>query len=150
MLCINAQKEYVDEFVQGGYLGCIIGAIMLIGGIWQKSVLDTRPFNIAQQNGDKPSTLFSFLGIGQRMFGAFKYREIEGTHVSYTFFCFILPLFPTGCYRVRLLSEGIRTQEWTIYGSERINSLEILNIYLQFYGLLIWVLCLIFSIMHMI
>ena len=118
-----------------------VGAIMLAVAIWQKNdPLKRRPFEIPTPNGEKPAALFSILGIGQHFMGAFKYREYDGTYVIYSFFHLILPLFPTGCYRVKAGKAGLQSQEWFIYGSEKMDSKEILNIYLYIYGVLLWII----------
>lgn len=129
---------YYDDFL--GLLFCagsIIGAVMLIVGIWLKSKLDNKQVALTQPNGDQPGYLGPFRDLGQNLLGAFKFRKIEDTYVSYTFFMLILPLFPTGCYRVKSDSSGLRTK-WLFYGSEKSNSSEIVCVYLIFYGLIIW------------
>lgn len=129
----------------------IIGAIMLIVGIWLYSSLKNKPVAFTQPNGEHPNALGTFMGIGTAMFGAFHFRELENTWVSYTFFCFILPLFPTGCYRVRMEGSqygvlGTKTS-WSVYGSEKGNVLEIVSIYLHLYGFLIWLFSVVFGLL---
>ena len=134
-----------------GFKGCIIGAIMLIVGICLKYFLDKRPVAFTQPNGEHPEALGTIMGIGTNLLGFFHFRELENTWVSYSFFCFILPLFPVGCYRVR--KEGssygaLGTKvEWAIFGSEKGNVLEVATIYLHFYGFLIWLVSLLFGLM---
>ncbi len=142
----RSTSEYIDKsFSRQMYIFSIIGACVLIGSIWLKSILDKKPFQMRQPNGVKPDSLGSFLGIGQVLMGGFKYRKYEDTYVVYRFFFFILPLFPTGCYRGQLLkSEGgmsYNKQEWAIYGSEESDGLEILNIYLITIGAIVWAGC---------
>ena len=144
MLCIDTQRD--NSYM---YICSIIGATMVIVGLWQKSRLDKLPFSFQEPNGESPSSLGTFLGIGHVIMGALKYREIEDTYVSYTFFSFVLPLFPTGCYRVKLLDASggtsFHTQKWAIYGSEEMKISEILNVYLLYVGSLMWLLFLIFA-----
>lgn len=119
------------------YAGSIVGAVMLILGICLKSKLDNQPVTFTQPNGDQPGYLGPFRDLGQNFLGNFKFRKIEDTYVSYTFFMLILPLFPTGCYRVKSDTSGFRTT-WLFYGSEKSNSSELLSVYLMLYGLIIW------------
>lgn len=142
MLCVISQKEYVDSFDQFLYIGSLIGDIMLISAICLHTDLNKKPVHWQEPNGEKPSTLFTFMGIGQNLFGLFKFREVADTYVSYTFFCLILPLFPTGCYRVRLTGTEVgvlgNRQEWIIFGSEKFDFKEIVAVYLYAYGFLLW------------
>ena len=111
----------------------IISTSILIAAILLKLSLDNQPFNAMQPNGEKPSFLFAFMGIGQIMTGAIKFRKVDDTWASYTFFNFLFPLFPTGCYRVKLLKSEdaifFNQQQWNIYGSEASNWKEIAYIY---------------------
>lgn len=128
------------------YLVSIVGAFMLLGAIWQKHVsFKNRPFEVATPNGERPKVLRLVFGIGQAFVG--NYRETDGTYVVYSFVFLLFPLFPTGCYRVKKGKSGLNSIEWTIFGSEKSNSSEILNIYLLYYGLLIMVLFGIFGIL---
>ena len=122
--------------------GC--GATMLIISILLKSKCDNQPACFVEPNGLKPEFLGTFMRIGQNLLGAYKFRKIEDTWVSYTFFIFIIPLFPTGCYRVKKLGSTFNQIEWAIYGSEKSSALEILSIYLGLYGLLILILSIMF------
>jgi serine/threonine protein kinase len=129
------------HFHDGVVLG-LIGALMFIAALWQKNkYLKKQPFEVSVPDGKTPSSLYTFCGIGHNLLGALKYRKKDGTFVAYTFVFVLLPLFPTGCYRVE---EGdgdnfglYSTKEWKIYGSEKKNTGEILNIYLLYYGLFI-------------
>lgn len=70
VMLVNSISEYDgDLFVLLLYTINIIGACMIIGGIWQKSILDKKPFQVKKPNGLKPNTLGSFLGIGQLFMG---------------------------------------------------------------------------------
>jgi len=128
----------------------ILGASMLVIAIWQKNIaLKRKPFVAATPNGEKPAILGRILGIGQLFVG--KYRETDGTWVTYLFLCLIFPVFPTGCYRVRHEGQKIGglglKNYWTIYGSEKSNPSEILNIYFFYFGFIIWA---IFTVLGMI
>lgn len=126
-----------DEIEKLVWLGGIIGAIMLIGSVYIRFKLNNRPVTIPEQNGEQPGYLGSFMDIGKHLLGRFsRFREFEGTWVAYAFVWFILPLYPSGCYRVKLLSSGYGN-EWAIYGSEKSNSLEVLSIYFSLYGLML-------------
>lgn len=151
MLIVVSNKEHVDELKLIMWAGSIIGAAMTIIGLVLKSLLSNRPVTLMQPNGRMPNSLGSSLGIGNHLFGGIRFREAEDTWVSYTFFLlFIFPLFPTGCYRVRLLNSEYSGRslknEWAIYGSEKSNALEIITVYLNMYGLLLWLCCMILSI----
>lgn len=151
MIVVVQNKEYIDDFEILLWTGSIIGAIMLICGIFLKSRANNRPINFTQPNGETPNSLGTFCGIGHSLFGAFRFRELENTWVSYTFVVFIIPLFPTGCYRVKMLDSeynGIaKKNSWAIYGSEKGNPVEIGSVYLIMYGLLMWLIFMIFAVM---
>ena len=118
----------------------LFSAGILIAAILLKSSLNNQPFAVSPPNGEKPGTLFTFMGIGQAMMGAFKFRKVDDTYVSYTFFMFLIPLFPTGCYRIKLLNSEFgffNKQQWNIYGSEPTNWKEVAYIYMIMYGSII-------------
>lgn len=144
MLCIISHKEYGDSFAQALYIGSLVGAIMLIFGICLQTDLNKKTVQKQEPNGEKPGALFTFMGIGQNLLGLFKFREAADTYVCYTFFCLLFPLFPTGCYRVRLNNTEVgafgNRQEWIIFGSEKSDSKEIVVMYLYMYGLLLWII----------
>lgn len=122
-------------------IGSIIGAVMFIIGIWVKARLDDLPVHLSQPDGKKPSSLLTISGIGQIFIGGIKFRKVEETYVSYTFFSLLFPIYPTGCYRVTRISSN----EWVFHGSEKKESSEITCIYLVLYGMLIWIFALFFS-----
>lgn len=121
-------------------IGSICGAIILIFGILKKIELDKQPVATTKPNGQHPESLISFFHIGTTFVSSFKFRRIDDTFVSYTFFRIIIPLLPTGCYRVK----GNGTNEWYFYGSEEKKTSEIVCIYLIYYGLIIWLTAAIF------
>jgi len=135
------------------WIGSIIGAIMLICGILLKAHADNRPKTFTKPNGETPNLLGTFGGIGHSLLGAFHFRESGDTWISYTFVLFFIPLFPTGCYRVKLLDSdynGVtKKNSWAIYGSEKGNATEIGSVYLIMYGLLVWLLFMIGAVMFM-
>ena len=151
MMVVVQNKEYTDDFEIPLWTGSIIGAIMLICGILLKAHADNQPKTFTQPNGEKPNSLGTFSGIGHSLLGAFHFRESGDTWVSYTFVLFFIPLFPTGCYRVKLLDSeynGIANKNsWAIYGSEKGNSVEIGSVYLIMYGLLLWLIFMIGAVM---
>ena len=115
----------------------ILNAIMLISGICLKSDLNSKSVAITEPNGMRPDSLGTIMGIGTRLLGPlFRFREIEGTWASYRFVWFILPLFPSGCYRVKMLDGW--GKEWMIYGSEKSDVKELVSVYLIIYGFLFW------------
>lgn len=130
--------------MRGWYIFSMIAAFMMIAAIWMKFKLDNKPFQIREPNGVKPGTLKTVMFIGHSLRGNF--RKYKGTHVAYSFFVFGIPLFPTGCYRVKLVrakrtSSTSYKEEWMIYGSEKSSGLELLYIYLITLGGVFWVSC---------
>lgn len=153
IVCCIVLRNGVIMWARELFSGSAIGAILLGCGLWYRfTILNHREFSPATPTGEKPGFLGSFMGIGQHLIGSF--RKVEGTQVAYTFFSVILPIIPTGCYRVKLLSsEGggsFHQSKWIIYGKEESMWDEVLNIYLTYYGGLIWALCMVFAIVLMI
>lgn len=136
-------EYYEDAIVFWSMVLHILSTGILITAILLKSSLNSLPVAVSPPDGKKPGALFTFIGIGQAILCAFKFRKVDDTYVSYTFFMFLLPLFPTGCYRVRLLDSEVgffNKQQWNIYGSEKTNWKEIAYIYMIMYGFIVWVL----------
>lgn len=131
----------------------ILCTVVLIVVILWKVSMDNQSFTLRPSDGKKPGVLFTFMGIGQMILGAFKFRKTEDTYVSYTFFFVLFPLFPTGCYRVKLLKSEVglfNKSEWNIYGSEPRNWKEIAYIYVIFYGSVVWIFSTIHTILNLI
>ena len=133
-----------DDGDDGVALG-LIGALMFIAALWQKNkFLKKQPFEVSDPDGKTPSSLYTFCGIGHNLLGTLKYRKKDGTFVAYTFVFILLPLYPTGCYRVEdgnVDNFGLfGSKEWKIYGSEKKSIGEILNIYFFYYGLIITII----------
>ena len=99
--------------------------------------VNNRPFRLNPSNGAAPSGLGTTNNIGSTMMGGF--RWFAGTCVSYEFVCFFIPLFPVGCYRTRVgetTKSGYKSTStsFRFYGSEKMNGLEVLQIYLVSWG----------------
>lgn len=87
---------------------------------------------------DTNPPLSTWNNVGFKLYGNFR-MDTNGSYVKYLFFCIFFPLIPIGCYRA---TEGItkdlgrvgaarkRTTDYTIYGTEKWNFLEVLYIYL--------------------
>lgn len=71
----------------------------------------------------------TFKGVGVLFRGRFR-KQID-RYVSYQFFCWFLPLFPTSCY---LVSDGSEPDEYLIYGKVKMRFVEIIAVYLQNWG----------------
>ncbi len=134
---ILAYIKISRDYVPGLFIGSIVGAVMIILGIWLKAKSDNRQVLLTQPNGEQPGYLGPFANLGQNFVRRFKFRESEDTYVCYTFFMLFLLLFPTGCYRIKFISSS----ELNVYGSEKMQSSEVLCIYLIFYGLIFWLVC---------
>lgn len=98
----------------------------------------TRTIKIPPRyNGNVPSgDIGTFNGIGISLLGEFRYDIRIQTYVTYEFVSLIIPLFPTNCYRVRLIEDyrinhKRSTQKFHIYGTEKWHWFEVLSIYLM-------------------
>ena len=87
-------------------------------------------------------------GIGFRLYCGGRTEFSTTSQAWYLYFCFLIPLFPIGCYRATQVSSSGRSQSYRIYGHEKWRFWEVVYIYLSSYA---WVagvisaLCLIFS-----
>lgn len=144
----NTKKSKVIACVVFGLLAVsglfflpILSIVPLAYAIWQRWFhLANQPFEIADRNSDWPKSLTRISGIGYAFLG--KYRKLDdGSYVTYLFFWFILPICPVGCYRVKRLKPS--WLDWNlsyeVYGSDKRKTAEIVNVYLIFYGLLLFV-----------
>ncbi len=123
-------------------ISCIAGLFVQIGLYIHYKYLSNREIILKDPpNGEQPATLGRILGIGVLLVG--KWRKYADTYVGYTFFFFILPLFPTGCYRYKVVKSEINQITYRIYGSEESLCKEIFCIYAYFYSGIIWVFSLI-------
>lgn len=87
---------------------------------------------------DTEPPLSSWNNVGFKLFGEFR-MDTNYSTVKYLFFCVFFPLIPIGCYRAkegatkdlgRVDAAHVSTTEYTIYGTEKWNFLEVLYIYL--------------------
>ena len=92
--------------------------------------------------------LGSINGIGFRLFGSGRVDYSTGSEAWYLFFCFLVPLFPVGCYRATEVSSSGRSTSYRIFGHEKWRFWEVVSIYISTYTWFagfISVICLIVS-----
>lgn len=92
--------------------------------------------------------LGSINGIGFRLFCGGRADLGTSSEAWYLFFCFIIPLFPIGCYRATEVSSSGRSQSYRIYGHEKWRFWEVIYIYissLSWFAGFISLICLIAS-----
>lgn len=128
-------NTWVKELNINIYIGLLLlyasYALFLIGFILIPA-LENRDFHVRPANSKSPVMLGIGNGIGFTFFG--DYREVGDTAVSYYCFCIIGPLIPLGCYRVRRgetkrrFGQSGYSTSYQIYGSEKWNFLEIINL----------------------
>ncbi len=102
----------------------------------------------SKPNGEQPKMLGRIFGIGVLLLG--RWRKYAETYVGYTFFIFLVPLFPTGCYRYRAVKSGINSITYDIYGSEEWSGKELFCIYAYYYGGIVWFMSLLMQIIFII
>lgn len=86
-------------------------------------------------NPDGHMKIHTVNGVGVRAFGHF--RQNGETFVTYQFLSILyFPVIPIGAYRIKNLD----SDHYTVYGSVQSFSLEILSIYISWYGVLLLIL----------
>ena len=117
---------------------CIAGLLCLLALYVHHKYLSNRSVVISTPpNGDTPSSLGTFFGIGFILVG--RWRNYHETYVGYTFLTIGLPVLPTGCYRYRVVgTEGTKIT-YQIYGSEKFSFKEIFCMYVYMYAVAIWI-----------
>lgn len=97
----------------------------------------TKHINIPPRfDGKVPSgDIGTFNGIGLNFLGDYRYDWKTRSFVTYEFFTLLIPIFPTNCYRVRLLqdySENHKTivRKYHIYGTEKWHWFEVTSVYI--------------------
>ncbi len=127
------------------YAAIIAGILVQIGLYVHYKYLQNIDTVIKKQpNGEKPEILGCVFGIGVLLVG--RWRKYADTYVGYTFFFFLAPLFPIGCYRYKVVKSAINSAKYNIYGSEEWSGKEIFCIYAYFYGGIIWFMLLLMQI----
>ena len=58
-------------------------------------------------------------GIGFRLYCGGRYDYDTNSQAWYLFFCFIIPLFPIGCYRATEVSSSGKGSSYRIYGHDK-------------------------------
>lgn len=116
----------------------VIISIMLLGGSFLiKRALDKQSFIPEYGKRANFNLLGTFIGLGFSFYGSF--RKDGESEVSYIFLCFYwMPIIPIGCRRVSECgTSGIMpviSTTYKIYSKERWELLEILQIYLCYWG----------------
>lgn len=82
-------------------------------------------------------------GIGFRLYCGGRYDYDTNSQAWYLFFCFIIPLFPIGCYRATEVSSSGKGSSYRIYGHDKWRFWEVILIYLSSYAWIGGVICLI-------
>lgn len=114
------------------FIAIIAGILVQIGLYVHYKYLQNNVQTPSKPNGEQPGTLGRILGIGVLFLG--RWRKYAETYVGYTFFIFLVPLFPTGCYRYRVVEKS----KVNICGSEEWSGKELFCIYTYFYGGIVW------------
>ena len=73
-------------------------------------------------------------GIGFRLFYGGRTDFGTSSEAWYLFFCFLIPLFPVGCYRATQVSSQRKCESYKIYGHEKWRFWEVISIYLSSYA----------------
>jgi hypothetical protein len=115
--------------------------ILMILGIIINNYLDIHPGRSRPGNGESPAFLGMGNGVGSIMLGGFNRMPSNGMSVTvnYVFICFILPLFPVGCYNSGVTGFSRKSYKqksitYSITGSQPWRMLEILQIYCKWYS----------------
>ena len=136
----NQQEYFYIPLIS--YVGIIVGLFVLLGLFIHNKYLQDRNITITRApNGKKPGTLGRVLGIGVLMIG--RWRKYADTYVGYSFIIFVLPLFPLGCYRYKIVKTDLNSITYNFYWSEEWSGKEVFCIYSYFYGGIIWSISLI-------
>lgn len=118
------------------FIAIIAGILVQIGLYVHYKYLQNNIQTPSKPNGEQPGALGRILGIGVLFIG--RWRKYAETYVGYTFFIFLVPLFPTGCYRYRIVKSEVNSITYNIYGSEKWSGKELFCIYTYFYGGIVW------------
>lgn len=127
---------YGEYFRLSLLIATLAGILVQIALYIHYKYLCNRTVILSKPNGEKPGTLGCILGIGELFIG--KWRKSEETYVGYTFFILGMPLFPTGCYRYRIVKSDGTKITYNIYGSEKWSGKELFCLYAYCYGSLVW------------
>lgn len=129
-------KNIMLFFLIGALAGwSVFGAGLSLSHIAQRNDQKGRITLFNKQNDDQ--TLTTIDGIGIRIF------DIPGNpHLKYMFFCILyLPICPIDCYSVQ--AEG---KKYRCYGYAKWNILEIIGIYMKWWGGLMGIMFTLYSI----
>lgn len=135
-LYLSIINEYTF-FLSFLFVAIIAGILVQIGLYIHYEYLQNNISIPSKPNGDKPK----ILRIGVWFLGS--WRKYADTYVGYSFFTLVVfPLFPTGCYRYRVVEKS----KVNICGSEEWSGKELFCIYAYYYGGMVWSILLGFQI----
>ena len=139
LILTSSDVKNTSDLYIGGCL-YVAGAVLLFLANILMAHLGNKTFKVQPANKDVPSDLKTTNYIGFMLLGEF--RDFYDTCVKYYFFSFFIPIFPIACYRVKVGATENKYKEtktiYHFYGSDKMNILEILDIYLWFFGTLAW------------
>jgi hypothetical protein len=128
---------YIPVFFQSENLAIFskvtsITALIYLLVLLLKAARAGRPMMIREPDGKLPKSgkLSDTNGVGTFFIG--KFRELNGTYVTYYFFNIFLPVIPLGCYRVTKTDKG-----YGVTGSEKWNFFEVMYLYISGWCILI-------------
>lgn len=123
-----------------GTLGCIIMWFFNLKFI-DKFIEPIRKYPYTKFKNCNPP-LGTGNGIGFVLYQGGRKEFSTNSEAWYLFFCFIIPLFPVGCYRATQISSG-RRSSYKIYGHEKWKFWEVISIYLAAYSWIGGIICII-------
>lgn len=140
-----------SEWLLWGFLTSLTGLLFFTSQLLYSFLLN-KDYDVRPANGNSPFLTSILNSVGTVFLG--NYRNVGDTHVSYVFLSVIFPIFPIGCYRVtegkttsyREGAARVRSTAFKIFGSEKWNLLEILNVYLSSWSTKGFVLCIVWLI----
>ena len=119
----------------------VVWVIVSIGLLWAsfriKDVIDEQDFVPEYGKPANFNLLGTINGIGASFYGSFRVDDVS--EVKYIFICFIgMPVIPISCRRVKEWGSSgvmpIYKTTYKIYSKERWSVLEILQVYLRYWG----------------
>ncbi|MDO4735776.1 MAG: hypothetical protein Q4B21_02010 [Bacteroidia bacterium] len=70
-------------------------------------------------------------GIGFTLYCGGRFDYNTNSQAWYLFFCFLIPLFPIGCYRATEVDSSGRGRSYKIYGHDKWRFWEVISIYIS-------------------
>lgn len=101
--------------------------------ISEKLIEPTREYTYTKfKKCDPPLGTINGIGFNLYEGGRLDYATMSTAH--YLFFCFIIPLFPIGCYRAQMTESSGKSTQYRIYGHDKWRFWEVVSIYLATYS----------------